>query len=263
MLNWRTLPFFSAVAAYALLLWWWSSSGYPTEAQICEPTDSTQNCSSHNILFALAWNVAKEFDHWSALITAIATVAIGYFTLTLKQSSDKMWRISERALTELEAPFVSIKINTPGLEIKGNSISFGLLKWCVVNYGRTPATILEVFQDTQAVKIGNGYPPVIEPQKIRGHLQPYGVIAPPNGQSQDFPFIPLHIKGDFRNVAPPPISEITPFFVGFVRYSDIFKNRFILGFCFVFDRDASQWLLAGGDEHNYCRKEGASLSHPL
>jgi hypothetical protein len=252
MLSRRSVLSVSALIACVLLLWWWSSSGYSTKAQICEQTNSRENCTSHNILFALAWNVAKEFDHWSTLITALATVAIGYFTLTLKQSSDKMWRISERALTELEAPFVSIKINSPGLEVKGAILTFGILKYCVANYGRTSATILEHFEKVEPVEIGKGYPPKINLTKDQGSLMPYGVIAPPNGQcDHDFPFIPV---GQFITENPrSPKSSI--FFLGFVRYENIFSNRFVLGFCFEFDRNSNRWILTGNNEYNYCRKE--------
>jgi hypothetical protein len=45
------------------------------------------------------------------------------------------------------------------------------------------------------------------------------------------------------------------FFRGFLRYTDIFDTRYILGFCFVFDKKGSRWVLMGGKDHNYCRKE--------
>jgi hypothetical protein len=81
---------------------------------------------------------------------------------------------------------------------------------------------------------------------------PYGVIAPPNGQcDHDFPFIPV---GQFITENPrSPKSSI--FFLGFVRYENIFSNRFVLGFCFEFDRNSNRWILTGNNEYNYCRKE--------
>ncbi len=159
--------------------------------------------------------------------------------------------ISERALTELEAPFVSIKINAPGLEIKGPAITFGILQYWVANYGRTPATILEHFEKAEGVESGKGYPPKIDPDKTRGSLMPYGIIAAPNSQCDDFPFIPI---GQFITENPrTPKSSI--FFLGFVRYEDIFRNRFVLGFCLEFDRKGNRWVLSGDKDYNYCRKE--------
>ena len=80
---------------------------------------------------------------------------------------------------------------------------------------------------------------------------PYGVIAPPNGQCDDFPIIPV---GQFITENPrSPKSSI--FFLGFVRYEDIFRNRFVLGFCLDFERKSNRWVLSGDRDYNYCRKE--------
>jgi hypothetical protein len=167
-----------------------------------------------------------------------------------KRSAD----IAERALAELEAPFVFVQINTPGLNVKGNSVSFGMLQWCVINYGRTPASILEVFEDVVSVERGHSPQPV-NPKERQGTQLPYGVITPPNGgQSHDFPAIAI---GPFLQspgmLDQPPTHS--PFFVGFVRYADIFRDRFILGFCFLFDFGSNAWIRVLGDEYNYCRKE--------
>ncbi len=80
-------------------------------------------------------------------------------TALLWNANNRSAKIAERALTELEAPFVSIKINAPGLEIKGPNVTFGILQYCVANYGRTPATVLEHFEKVDAVEIGKGLPP--------------------------------------------------------------------------------------------------------
>ena len=56
--------------------------------------------SAYQILAAL-----PEFvdDHSGALI-AVATIAIAWFTFTLKRSSVKMWRVTNDAITLLERP---------------------------------------------------------------------------------------------------------------------------------------------------------------
>lgn len=186
-------------------------------------------------------------------ITAIATIVIGAFTCTLwlattqqARLTEASIRIAERALTELEAPFVFVQINSPGLTVEGSQTHFGMLQWCVVNYGRTPASILETFHEIPSVERDHD-PPAVDPTQRRGHQLPYGVIAPPNGgRSHDFPAIPVPNR---------PFSTHSPFFLGFVRYADIFQNRFILGFCFLFDAGSNTWIRALGDEYNYCRKE--------
>ena len=56
--------------------------------------------SSGNVIFVPALQFSQFLDHYSALITAIATAAIGYFTFTLKRSTDNLWNESKKQRTE-------------------------------------------------------------------------------------------------------------------------------------------------------------------
>lgn len=214
------------------------------------------------ILLSLSAIVAFLDKHGEAVVGAF-TIVLATFTGRLWYSTEKLWtatsrtaEISERALTELEAPFLAININDPGISLSDKAINFGTLQCSIINYGRTPASILEFFANTPLVNMDDlKFATPIDPQKTRGNLMPYGVIAPPNGgETRNFPFIVI-FREDFREVPPPPPSKTIPFFIGFLRYKDVLNNCFVLGFCFMYERESSQWLLAGGDEYNYCRKE--------
>jgi hypothetical protein len=118
-------------------------------------------------------------------ITALATIVIAAFTGTLWLATSQQARltgetvrIAERALTELEAPFISIKMISPGLQWDSinSKATFGILSFTYVNYGRTPAMILEGFEDIRVVGIGVGLPAPINDE--RGPPLPWGVIAP-------------------------------------------------------------------------------------
>jgi len=47
------------------------------------------------------------------------------------------------------------------------------------------------------------------------------------------------------------------YFMGFVRYRDIFGEHYVMGFCFVLDLKENRWVLMGGKEHNYCKEDQA------
>jgi hypothetical protein len=203
-----------------------------------------------------------NWNNWTRDPVAVFTGVLTGFNGLLFFSTLGLWlvnrqsaKIAERALVDLEAPFINVKITKPGLEIQGNGVTFGTLRWCVTNYGRTPATIIEIFDDIRAVPIGTGWPPAIDLATAHTNPMPYGVIAPPNGQTEDFPYLAIaDLIGEVHK-SEMPLSKLMPFFIGYVRYADIFKNRYILGFCYLFDRNGNRWILAGGDEYNYCRKE--------
>jgi hypothetical protein len=138
-------------------------------------------------------------------------------TFLLWLASRRSARIAERALTELEAPFVFVQINAPGLEVRGGAVTWGNLQWSVVNFGRTPASILEIFVDqVRLIPFGEDPEPV-NPSVRRGDRLPFGVIAPPNGQSHNFPVVPVNAA--LQQTGPPgqPFSTHSPFFLGFVR----------------------------------------------
>jgi hypothetical protein len=94
-------------------------------------------------------------------ITDWLLVALNFFlvssTFLLWQANNRSARTAERALTELEAPFLTITISQPGLNIQASRVTFGQLKWRVTNYGRSPATILEIFDTLRQVDEGHGF----------------------------------------------------------------------------------------------------------
>jgi hypothetical protein len=206
--------------------------------------------------------VLLEFiEKYNGAFTALATIAVAWFTWTLRQSTDKLWRISERALTELEAPVISIKIVNTGfsLDLLKTSFTGGTLKYAFVNYGRTAATLFEIVDDIRIIKTGEGYPPHIKSE--RGPPLPYGVFIPPNGETEPFNF---NAWATMLGLASEPnaLRAAVPFFLGTARYGDIFGNIYTMGFCFMFDDVGNRFIEAGGPDHRYCHKERGAYRPP-
>ena len=106
-------------------------------------------------------------------------------TVLLWVANNRSAKIAERALTELEAPFLVIKFKQPGIHWgPARQIGFSELKFVITNYGRTPAHILELVEEVEPV--ATGLPAIIDPSKRRGNPMPYGVIAPPSLETQEF-----------------------------------------------------------------------------
>src|ERR1700734_3821912 len=100
--DWRKLLFWGGCAFFAGWILWWASSGYPLEGPICPNESAKYDCTSYNEIFYSAWQVAQFATHWSVLITAFATIAMGYFTFTLKESTDKLWIADEKQFTHVK-----------------------------------------------------------------------------------------------------------------------------------------------------------------
>jgi hypothetical protein len=201
------------------------------------------------------------FTAWLVAFTGVLAVS----TVFLWSATKRTALIAERAMTELEAPFISIKIIEPGIQWNqaARAVTGGMLRFTYINYGRTPATIFESFEDFRAVMPGDGLPRPINARNERGAPMPWGVVAPPDGKETE-PFTFNIFAGTLIEASRNPniLRDGIPFFLGFVMFGDIFGNLYTLGFCFLFDRNGNRFVLAGGDEYNYCRKERGPYRPP-
>jgi len=249
------------------------SSDVAAHYEICETTkEGAKNCARYNVVSFALREVGIFLDSYSGLVTAVATAFIAWFTLSLRQSTDRLWDagdkqlgllkrsadISERALTELEAPFTAIKIIDTGLTKKTTEIGhdFGMLKFSVTNDGRTPARLVELVDTTRLIPEESGNPPPINLDFRSRDTMPYGVISPPNSESQPFTRNLLLYHMNELAADAIPLRRNVIFFYGFVRYETIFKQSYRMGFCYMFDKFSERWLLSGDEKYNYLEKEG-------
>jgi hypothetical protein len=106
----------------------------PTHGQICEGTKSgSEHCTTYSTLPYLVVKIGRVLDSLGVAITALATIAIAWFTLSLRQSTDKLWdagneqRLSTERIAERQSADTRDAINaaTKSAEasIKGNQIA--------------------------------------------------------------------------------------------------------------------------------------------
>jgi hypothetical protein len=123
------------------------------------------------------------------------------------------------------------------------------------------AFLIELFEALIPVD-GNAerdLPQPLDPRELPGRTLPVGIIV---GPDKPYPFR--------RNWLPDAeMKRIRPrganlFFLGYIRYDDIFGNRNITGFCVVLDYASRRFMPVGDERYNYTRKErdGAGLSEP-
>jgi hypothetical protein len=165
--------------------------------------------------------------------------------------------VARESLTKLEQPFVGIEIVSVGLSVKDPKSDPHVkldddLKFRFANYGRTPATITELFDEFH----------VCEPNEVRAPINPegggiefpFGVIvganrrSPPTRRSQS--------EGIDQNIWTTfSVGDGELFLIGFVRFRDIFDQRHITGFCLRFDKRGGQFLFDGDERYNYTHRE--------
>jgi hypothetical protein len=164
-------------------------------------------------------------------------------------------RIAERALTELERPFVAIEIIDSGF--KSESVSEEEyyvtleenLTFKYVNHGRSPATIIET-SDKFDICTPHNLPDPIDPNAL-GNQVPFGVIVGANGGAS-----PLSTREQSRGIDKQEFMRVTSgddnlVFIGYVRFRDIFNRTHVTGFCLRLSRSDARFYFAGDHRYNY------------
>lgn len=71
----------------------------PSYHEICEVAEKAkeESCASYQLVPFLALKVPQILDRMGGVLTALATLAIAWFTLSLRQSTDRLWIAGERS----------------------------------------------------------------------------------------------------------------------------------------------------------------------
>jgi hypothetical protein len=122
------------VLLFAAWMHWWASSGFPLEGQICEATNSPKDWNSYNVIFYSAWRLARATDHWSALITGIATVVLAVITRRLVALGIEQSATTRAQLRAYLSVVIGLGVNQDRVrELKFEAKPF------ILNNGETPA----------------------------------------------------------------------------------------------------------------------------
>jgi hypothetical protein len=166
-------------------------------------------------------------------------------------------KLAERALTELERPYLVVEVTRPGIAIGamgGYSLDTEGTEWAAINYGRTPALLIDSFPHWP-IEAGPAMPYAIDPVAQRGKTFPAGCVAGPDRPYHDTvePIADADLPKLFS--ADADGGEHRLFFTGYVRYGDFFGGVYLSGFCFVFEPNSERFVRIGGDAYNYNRTE--------
>lgn len=211
----------------------------------------------------LLWNVLHFFETYNGAITALATMAMGFFSFVLvvvtrRQAilTKQSVRISERALTDLERPYIYFKrIET---DIRGffrPHLSWDPEKtWpeftlVVVNYGRTPGNI-----DTAAIWVDftEGMPPETPVEALTAEHPDASAAAMIVGPTNEFAFprmrprqnLTVKIRDGLRQ------GTVRLYCHGLFVYRDIFNNSHTTKFCCRYNPRRDEWAPEGSSERN-------------
>jgi hypothetical protein len=199
-------------------------------------------------MIAWGWRAIDFLQSYNGAVTALATVAIGIFTLCLVAVTNRQARltkrtadIAERALVDLERPILQIiePFQSMGhmLSDEPDAIS---THYKIANFGRTPATLREI-----SIQFGEWNEllpaPAYEVKIPTAIIIPQGQTIPGKTKTK----LPIRFYADKKH----------SFVFGYFRYSDIFGFSHVTGFGLRWDSELRVWAIGGGPAYNYQRVE--------
>ncbi len=169
---------------------------------------------------------------------------------------------AERALEGADAPFISIipEINATKQRMIGGKIVLQfmqgsrVIRYSMINYGNSPAFILEVYQ---GVLVSNRHPEPIQFPPPQTNIFKVQIVGPdketPKYYIEDSE---TFTAGGDKMLSWADDNKISdPLWVSFqIRYRDALGAQFVSGHTFAFNSVLAEFYAQGGTRHNYRRK---------
>jgi hypothetical protein len=237
----RDKIFWLAVGAVFVIGFLWL---IPFHGEICKETAKAneENCPTYRVPpFVVIW-VGKILDAMGGGITALATIAIAWFTLTLRRSTDRLWDAGERQLSYLSDTAdrqLRAYVHVKGATVqKIDKPSERVIKVRIENFGQTPAKDV-VFRSGEHVR---EWPLTTEfggfPADLSTSPSP---LAPRNYTEMMVPVSPLSAWEEQELQA----GRAGIYVWGEITYIDCFDQPRRTWFCFVCEGEG----LPGGRMH--------------
>ncbi len=242
------------IVCIALLVAGWTLKWMiPTHADYCETNQYTgdKECATYHIALIALWQIGKFFDYISAPLTAFATVAIGWFTYTLRNSTNQLWEAGERQF-QLEGPFLHPTVTYTGDIFKRRSVSapgpfplYAVVNYKLHNAGRSPA-----FPTSIADRLGHltGVPPIPKGDIGARYEVDHVIDANDTGNRTYTCCTEIPISED-------DLSSITNgksfiFLYGAIDFSDLIDNQYTQRFCLVYRPKERIFIRHGSPGYN-------------
>lgn len=204
------------------------------------------------------------WDYLTKDAITLFTIVLAVATWLLWRSTDNLWKETreaavrtERNMVALQRPQVFVYISNAGLKVEPlygsmTTAGEGGLQFYIANFGSTVAQLTEI-RDELFVR-DKGEWPVSQPTTEGRKLPPgtFTLLDLPYNEGRRYL---ADCVGHQDLLVAGSLETKTVHFSGWVRYVDVFGNRYISGFHYVFDPIGDRFVRRGSAEYNYTREE--------
>ena len=205
---------------------WLVSFIFGLSHEICPQGSGAQNgnCPRYNLLFFSLWHLTEITNWLSPALTALATIAVGYFTWTLWQSNEAAGKLAERGQEHFrvtERAYVKMSHFSPGIEFVQNMGAIHIITSIrVKNFGHTPAHVTDVYVGSLITAVGAGLPDIPEYPPIEGREIAAAFLVADDEFVHHVDFAPTHAETEAVQNGTADL-----YIIGYVDYRDKFGDR--------------------------------------
>jgi hypothetical protein len=199
------------------------------------------------------------------LVLLAATLMATFATAIAAAISAKGAKEAAASLVRLERPHLFADVVSVGVRVDraGQLTRFeidGEFRYRFWNHGRTTAPLLDILLRYPIEPAAKMPRPIRKGEKPDREF-PTGIVASPEIPYEETENLRAHygLGGLFDADGTPQTHRL--FFMGRVRYGDIFGGTYVVVFCFVFDPIGVKWVQIGDNQrYNCARKEAVSFN---
>jgi hypothetical protein len=243
------------------------------------------------IIFLLSSDIAihdieTALDAHNGMITAMATIAIAWFTLSLRQATDRLWDAGERQLKllgdssaaqsrDMQASIAAAKQSADAAQTAAENVpkTERAYLFLDLNIKSDVEGIFNLFPDQSERRAEIGFrfrnhgrtPAIVESLSVMGQYWAIEGGVPSMARTRLIPIQPGLVvssdpTGDYTfkfNVTKDQYKQVFPvgrgyiMFWGKITYLDVFQNRHETGWCRANALDGRGWLFGGNHKLNY------------
>lgn len=165
-------------------------------------------------------------------------------------------KLNAEAAISTERPNIGFRITHSGGTAPKGAQPYNFseaFQFQLFNYGRTPATLLELRRDWKEIRNSTEMPPPLDPMVDRGEIfEAHIVITTDQPHSDGMKLRKVFPKATEPGVTP---QNCRLWFLAFARYVDVFGNHYICGYTAYLKPGGNRWKVHGGSKYNYLRRE--------
>lgn len=237
----------------------WELSSFPPTAQTCDknPYTAQEECATHSIPVVAVILVGRFIEYHAGAITALATLAIGWFTYILYGATTEQARLTRDSIKLARDEFNAT--HRPRIVVQrisdywdGRDDKAAFMKIAIVNAGDSPAYVTEFLGTLYVQDAGSAFVPRLIPERSTKYASRRLAVGQWDTLKIEIDDISMFDIGFAQQAKEQPFERSMRFYgIGSVTYRGDDGAIRQTGFCREYHHGTGMWRPVKDSEYEY------------